>query len=155
MVKIGILQGAYGARDSGGRVHPVFKGECVEVSEREAVRLVNLGVASYVDAPVAHPHTPPAPPSGGQEPPSPSTDTPGDEPPENGPAGGEEGGSADAEVARLERMLKDDLEQMAQDLGVDISGARNKHDIAVLIAAAEAEEDGEAPMEPEDEDIVR
>lgn len=151
MAKIRILQGAYGARDSGGRVHPVFKGECTVVPEREALRLVRLGVAEIVsDAPNA----PPAPPSGGQEPPSPSTDTHDDEPPENGPVSGQEGDSTDAEVARLERLLKDDLEQIAKDLGVDISGARNKHDIAVLVAAAESD-DAYDPSEPEDEDIVR
>lgn len=155
MVKIKILQGAYGARDNSGRVHPVFKGERTTVPEREAMRLVRLGVAEIIsDAPPAPPHTPPAPPSDGQEQPNPSTDTPDDEPPENGPVSGEEGDSTDAEVARLERLLKDDLEQMAKDLSVDISGARNKHDIAVLVAAAESN-DAYDPSEAEDEDIVR
>lgn len=152
MAKIRILQGAYGARDGGGRVHPVFKGECTVVSEREAMRLARLGVAEIVsDAPTA----PPVPPSGGHEPSGPAVDTPGDEPPENGPAGGEKANQDSTDVSRLERLPKDDLVQMAQDMGVDISGAKNNHERAELIAAAMSEEDGDVPPELEDEDIVR
>ena len=149
-----IKTGIYGRRDEKGRVLPVGKGERVTLADEEAARLVTLDVAAYVGVPVQSSEAPPAPPSGGQEPPSHPMGTPSGELPENPPVSGEEGDSTDAEVARLERMLKDDLEQMAQDLGVDISGARNKHDIAVLIAAAEADETYD-PSEPEDEDIVR
>lgn len=149
-----IKTGVYGRRDEKGRVLPVAKGERVTLSDEEAARLVALDVAAYVGSSAKSPDTPPAPPPGGQEPPNPSTDTPDDEPPENGPISDEEGDSTDAEVARLERLLKDDLEQMAKDLGVDISGARNKHDIAVLVAAAESD-DAYDPSESEDEDIVR
>jgi len=45
-------------------------------------------------------------------------------------------------AAALERMTKADLEQMAQDMGIDISGAKNNRERAELIAAAEAEEAG-------------
>ena len=58
-------------------------------------------------------------------------------------------------AAALERMTKADLEQMAQDMGIDISGAKNNRERADLIAAAEAEEDGGDLPELEDGDIVR
>ena len=51
-------------------------------------------------------------------------------------------------------MRKDDLEQMAQDLGVDISGAKNNRERAILIAAAEAADSGEGLSDLEDGDIV-
>ena len=69
-------------------------------------------------------------------------------------AGGENGSSGSLSVSVLERMPKADLEQMAQDLGIDISGAKNNHERAELIAAAEGTDD-EVPPELEDEDIVR
>ena len=52
-------------------------------------------------------------------------------------------------------MPKLDLEQMAADLGVNISRAKTKHDLAMLIAAAEEAEDGEAPPNLDTGDIVR
>ena len=51
-----------------------------------------------------------------------------------------------------------DLEQMATDLGVDsaaIFGAKNKHDLAVLIVAAGEPEDGETPPDLGAGDIVQ
>ena len=55
MAIIKILQGAYGSRDGKGRVHPVFKGERVEVPDQEALRLVRLGVAEIVARSTAYP----------------------------------------------------------------------------------------------------
>lgn len=149
-----ITTGVYGRRDEKGRVLPVAKGERVTLSDEEAARLVALDVAAYADTPAQAPDTPPTPPTSGEEQPEAPQDTTGADPATEAPTGGEEGNSTDAEVARLERMLKDDLEQMAQDLGVDISETKNKHDIAVLIAAAESDEAYD-PSELEDEDIVR
>ena len=88
----------------------------------------------------------------------PQADTPGEEPPTEPPVSGGEGDPAAAEVARLERMQRPDLEQMATDLGVDsaaIFGAKNKHDLAVLIVAAGEPEDGETPPDLGAGDIVQ
>lgn len=116
------------------------------------MRLVQIGAVEIVsDAPTA----PLAPPSGGKEQPNQPVDTTGDEPPENGPVGGEKADQNSAGVSRLERLPKDDLVQMAQDMGVDISAAKNNHERAELIAAAMSEEDDDVPPELEDEDIVR
>ena len=149
-----IKTGVYGRRDEKGRVLPVAKGERVTLSDEEAVRLVALDVAVYADAPTQAPDTPP----GGEEPPAPPQDAPGEEPPAEPPVSGGEGDPAAAEVARLERMQRPDLEQMATDLGVDsaaIFGAKNKHDLAVLIVAAGEPEDGETPPDLGAGDIVQ
>ena len=122
------------------------------LSDEEAARLVALDVAASADAPARAPSTPPAPPPGVEEPPAPPQDTPGEEPPVEPPVSGEEGDPDAAEVARP------DLEQMATDLGVDsaaIFGAKNKHDLAVLIVAAGEPDGGEAPPDLGTGDIVQ
>lgn len=159
-MKVKIISGTYGWRpDKDGSVEPVSKGGTCEVSDAEAARLVGLGVASYVEPPVEPstkaPAVPPASPPGGEEPPAPSRDTPDEEPPTEPPVSGGEGDPDAAEVARLERMSKGDLEKMAQDMGVHISGARNNHERAVLIAAASTSDDGDAPPNLEAGDIVQ
>lgn len=126
----------------------------------EEARLVARGVADYVTAPIideAHNAltTPPpgseppagatTPPLGGAETEGGNQGTPGSEPPAGADTEGEEGDTNAAEVKRLERMPKDDLVQMAQDMGVDISGAKNNHERAVLIVAAGASDNGDAP----------
>ncbi len=150
MTIVKILQGAYGSRDGKGRVHPIFKGERVEVSDQEALRLVKLGVAEIVGpaSPAVAPQTAPDPErmpqdTAGEETPSGATTAPTGEP------------SDSMSVAALERMTKADLEQMAQDMGVDLSGAKNNRERAELIAAAEAEEGGEVLPELGAGDIVQ
>lgn len=153
-----IKTGVYGRRDEKGRVLPVAKGEQATLSDEEAARLVALDVAAYADVPARAPDKPPAPPPGGDEPPAPPQDTPGEGPPTEPPTSGGEDDPDAAEVARLERMQRPDLEQMATDLGVDsaaIFSAKNKHDLAVLIVAAGEPEDGEAPPDLGAGDIVQ
>ena len=148
MAIIKILQGAYGSRDGKGRVHPVFKGERVEVPDQEALRLVRLGVAEIVARSTAYP---PVVPQTAPDPEQMPQDTAGERTPA-APAGEP---SDTMSAAALERMTKADLEQMAQDMGIDISGAKNNRERAELIAAAEAEEAGDGAPELEAEDIVR
>ncbi len=150
-----IKAGVYGRRDEKGRVLPVSKGERVTLSDEEAARLVDLDVAAYADAPAKPPDTPPAPPSVGMDEPEAAQDTPGADPATEAATGGEDGDSADAEVAKLERMQKVDLEQMAADMGLDVSGAKTKRDLAVLIVAAGEPEGGEAPPDLGAGDIVQ
>lgn len=158
MREIVIKAGVYGRRDERGRVQPVTKGERVTLSDEEAARLVALDVAVYADAPTQVTDTPLAPPPGVEEPSAPPQDTPDSEPPAGPPVSGGDGNPDAAEVARLERMQRPDLEQMATDLGIDteaIAGAKNKHDLAVLIVAADEAEDGEDPPELSTGDIVQ
>lgn len=154
MKAVKIKAGVYGYRTESGRVIPIAKGERVALPDEEAARLVALDVAVYADTAQA-PTTPATRPADGGGLPNQSTDTPGGECPlEAAPRGGE-AVSADMEVTRLERMPKADLEQMAADMGLDVSSARNKHDLAVLIMAASATaDDGEAPPDLGGEDIV-
>lgn len=155
-MKVKIISGSYGWRpDKGDSVEPVPKGSTCEVSDAEAARLVALEVAVYADAPVQAPGVPRAPSPGGEEEPVVPRDTHGADPTTEDATGGEESGSADAEVAKLERMSRADLESMARDMGVDLDRAKNKHDLAVLIAAAEDPEDGEVLPDLEAGDIVQ
>ena len=150
-----IKTGVYGRRDEKGRVLPVAKGERVTLSDEEAARLVALDVATYAGAPSEAPSAPPVAPPGGDEPEGGHQDTPGAEAGAEPPAEDEEDTADSAEVKRLERMPKDDLVQMAQDMGVDISGAKNNHERAVLIVAAGSQNDGEAPPDLGAGDIVQ
>lgn len=144
-----IKTGVYGRRDEKGRVLPVAKGERVTLPNEEAARLVALNVAAYADTPTQAPDTPP----GGKGELEVSRYTHGSDTAAEAPAGGGEDGSAGEETARLERMKKAELERMAQDMDVDISGAKNNRERAELLAAASGEGGG-TPPEPEDEDIV-
>lgn len=144
-------KGVYGLRNAAGRVTPIARGERADLPDEEAARLVGLGVASYTDAPVVAP----MPPPDGDKSPEVSTDTSGNELATQAATGGERADPDGAEVARLERMSKADLEQMAQDMGVDISGAKNNRERAVLIAAEGTPDNGEAPPDLGAGDIVQ
>lgn len=150
-----IKTGVYGHRGEKGRVLPVAKGEQVTLPDEEAARLVALDVAVYAEPPVEAPDVPPAPPPGGEKEPVTPQDTPADKPPVETLTGGEERDADSTEVKRLERMPKDDLVQMAQDMGVDISRAKNNHERAVLIVAAGAPDDGDTPPDLGVGDIVQ
>lgn len=117
----------------------------------EERRLVLRGVAEYETRPIIGPDTAPVPRSGGGEEPEAAQD-PGASEAAQPATGGEEDGSIDEEVARMERMSKGDLESMARDMVLDVSGAKTKHDLAVLIAAADS---GDEPPELDAVDIVR
>lgn len=118
----------------------------------EEKRLVQRGVAEYMTRPIIGPDMPTVMPAGGSELPGKPEDTPGTDPASEAAAGGEEDGAD--EVTRLEKLPKADLEAMARDLGVDSSKAKNKHELAVLIAAADEPEDGSVPLGADDGDII-
>ena len=123
----------------------------------EEKRLVSRGVADYVTRPIigdtAAPATPPAAPAASPYPDRLPQDTAADQKPAEVETRGEDGPSNSPSVSALERMPKADLEQMAADMGIDISGAKNNRERAELIAAAEVDSD-ELP-ELEDGDIVQ
>lgn len=153
-----IKTGVYGRRNEKGQVHPVAKGGRVTLSDEEAARLVAMDVASYVEPAVNPLDVPHVPPCSGLDPEDENQDTSGGTPPAEAATEGDEAepdGEAASEVARLERMQRADLEQMAADMGLDFSGAKNKHDLAVLISAADEPEDGDAPLDLGAEDIVQ
>lgn len=138
MREVEIKKGTYGHRIGPGRVQPVARGGKVSVSDEEAARLVGIGVGIYADSPIVA-AVPPSTPSVNPEV-FPDATGAGMATPTG--LGGESKYTApdENEVAKLERMTKGDLEQMARDMGIDISGAKNNHERAVLIATADADD---------------
>ncbi len=133
MREIVIRRGVYGFRAENGRVQPVRRGEKTAVSDEEAERLVTLGVAVYAEQSESK-----------------RTPEPSELPSKAGPTPAVESAPDDAEVTRLERMSKADLERMARDLGVDISGAKNNRERALLIIAADDTDDETPDLEAGD-----
>lgn len=127
MVKIKILGGAYGHRPAGSR-HPVVinHGETCEVPEAEAKRLVELGVAEEVDRGAVA--TAPVELSAESR----EDATPDEEAAEEG---------QETPVPPLEDMTVAQLKELAEQMGLDISGLRKKSDILAAISEyAEAPE---------------
>jgi len=166
-MRVKIINGTYGYKpDPKKHVTPVFAGGVVEVSDQEAARLVNLGVAAYVraegqDTSKNAPDAPILTGEGeGTGKPSPEGESVSE-----GLKNGEGEGSAELQegeaeaddvldivdghftIESLMRLTRTDMEGLAEDLGVDVSKCRNKSEIADLLSAVEvqADGDGEAP----------
>ncbi len=160
MREVVIRSGVYGLRTEAGRVRPIPRGGRAFVSDEEAARLAALGVAALVDEPDAPPAPLPPEPSedggdtgtpaeaGGESAPAEEENVPAEDDADIGEAEEEAPASDEEEAARLERLTRPELEQMARDLGLDPSGAKNKRELAALIAAAEPVPD------PDDAGIV-
>lgn len=105
-----------------------------ECDDKQADRLVRLGVAVYVGAPAKA--EPVAPAVNGEEP---------EQPDENGQPETVKG-HLDAE--QLATMTNEQLKNLAGDLGVDVTGCKKKADYIAAIVAVEVEapaEDDELP----------
>ncbi len=143
MRKVQITSGAYGYRPEGSlRVRPTTSRDGpIELADEEAERLVKLGVARYTaDSSLEAPTTPVATPEGGGS---------GGRTTENPPDG--EGGSQGPETPKnhldpegLMKMTRPEMEKLAVDMGVDVSGAKNKTEIAQLLAAVPVSVDEDA-----------
>ncbi len=159
-MKVKIISGTYGRRTvTPGtkivRVHPVSKGEQVDVSDAEAARLVGLGIAAYADEEKPREAVVTPPPGEGDN--SPGSDIP------NGGGGtpGQETGGSDEPVLvivdghytveSLVQLTRKKLDEMADALGVDAGAIKkcgNKGEVAALIAAVEVTEEDEKPPQP-------
>lgn len=167
MKNIRITQGTYGSRPGdGSRVVPIDRGQCCELPDEEADRLVSLGVAEYANAEaVATGHS--EEDDGGT-----GTNIPDDtEPPNNLPAvvlpGSAEGlDIEDGHFTKesLSKMTNANLEKLATDLGLDAGKCRKKDDFVALLltveldgvdADEEADDDGEQPPMPPDDTIIQ
>ena len=134
MTLIRIVSGCYAAHPDGGRLKVIDKGQTVEVSEDEAARLVNMGVAAYVKEPVLMADIPPAPVSEAAP-----SDTPDEE----------ENEAPEAPEESLEDMNFDQLKQLAKENGLPVGKLRSRANI--IKALRELEEDDKPPsMEAED-----
>jgi len=143
MRKVQITSGAYGYRPEGSlHVQPITSRDGpIDLADEEAERLVKLGVGKYTaDSSPEVPTTPVATPEGGGS---------GGRTTENPPDG--EGGSQEPETPEnrldpedLIKMTRTDMEKLAADMGVDVSGAKNKTEIAQLLAAVPVSVDEDA-----------
>lgn len=126
---IKIIKGTYGYR-KGNRIIPKTPADdpFTATPEQEA-RLVRLGVAVYVDAPVEAP-TAPTPKA-----------------PEKAETGSKD---VDELPAYNIDMKLDELKEIAKAYGVDASDARKKADVIAMIEAAKAETHEENDQDDED-----
>lgn len=155
-----IKNGTYGHRPtSDGRVIPISIGETCSVPDEEAERLVSLGVADVIDdsavVDVATTGNAANDADAGKH----TTDD------DNGTDGRTDDDNDHQEdgveipdcltivdkhitKASAMRMKREDLDRLATDLGIDISGCEKKEDVADLIVAVELEieeDDDNAP----------
>lgn len=133
MTLIRIVSGCYAAHPNGGRLKVIDKGQTVEVSEDEAARLVNLGVAAYVKEPVLMADIPSAPVSEDA-----TSDTPDEE-------------VNEAPEESLEDMPFEQLKQLAKESGLPVGKLRSRTNI---IKALQELEDGDKPPSMDAEDVV-
>lgn len=157
MMKVKITNGIYGYRKPGAK-HPDPKhaGDVVDLPDEEAVRLEHLKVGIILGAAEEHPAEPVA---------TPPADENGDG---QGVDKGEGENAADGVVIPdtldivdghftengLMAMTRADMEQLAEDLGVDVSKCKNKSEIAKLLAAVDLElgDDNDSDEDDGDED---
>lgn len=133
MTLIRIVSGCYAAHPDGGRLKVIDKGQTVEVSEDEAARLVNMGVAAYVKEPVLMADIPSAPVSEDA-----TSDTPDEE-------------VNEAPEESLEDMPFEQLKQLAKESGLPVGKLRSRTNI---IKALQELEDGDKPPSMDAEDVV-
>ena len=138
MVEIRIVSGTYGMNVN-GYVKVVRKQQTCTVPEKEAARLVSLGVAEYVKEPVLMAETPPV---------GDAVYETGDTPEaEEDDATGLIPGHLDTED--LKKMPFDQLKKLAADCGLQVGKLKSRENIVNALAEMEsyvsAEEDGEEP----------
>lgn len=136
MTLIRIVSGCYAAHPDGGRLKVIDKGQTVEVSEDEAARLVNMGVAAYVKEPVLMADIPSAPVSEDA-----TSDTPDEEVNE----------APEAPEESLEDMPFEQLKQLAKESGLPVGKLRSRTNI---IKALQELEDGDKPPSMDAEDVI-
>ena len=155
-MKVKIIAGTYGWRSGDGSVEPVSKGGICDVPDTEAMRLLGLGIATYVDKERPQEAVVTTPPGDGGNNPGSTIHEGG-----GGTQGQETGGRNEPVLdfvggpytgESLLQLPRKTLDEMADALGVDaaaIKKCNNKGDFAALIAAVEvAEEDEEEDEEP-------
>lgn len=136
MTLVKIISGVYGYRpENSPYVIPVQKGDpAISVDDDEAKRLVEIGVAAYldqeIDAEAAETAIPVVPDN------ETTSNTPDARDGENGDSDpGEIAGHLDAEALKEWKM--DDLKKLAADMGIDITGIKKKDALIAAITAVE------------------
>ena len=139
-MKIKIINGTYGHRPEGAlHPRPVAAGEVCDVPESEAMRLVKLGVAVIV-APATVATACKASESVGA-----GVTLPDAETPMQGLGGEVDIVDQHFTAESLARMNRTDLDSLAENLGLDVSGCKTKADVIAELVKADV-----YPPEPED-----
>lgn len=150
MTLVKIISGVYGYRpEKSPYVIPVQRGDpAISVEDDEAKRLVEIGVAAYVDK-----ETPVEAVATGLS--CDSDSCPIDNSPDS--EGGENGDSDPGEITgnldpdALKDWKMDDLKKLAADMGIETTGIKKKDDLIAAIVAVEVTVPAEAlVLEPED-----
>ena len=152
-MKIKIMSGIYGHRPAGA-VHPqpVAAGETCDVPEGEAKRLIALGIALPVAQTLAE-DVATAPAASAGLGPGVTMRTVGNPLEDLAFEDGEVLDIVDGHftVESLMKMTRADMESLAGDLGLDVSGCKSKADVADELAKVDIDPpkpgDGEAPPE--------
>ena len=145
-MKIKIINGTYGHRPEGAlHPRPVAAGEVCDVPESEAMRLVKLGVAVIV-APATVATACKASESVGA-----GVTLPDAETPMQGLAPGDVVDIVDQNFTAesLARMNRTDLDSLAENLGLDVSGCKTKADVIAELVKVDID-----PPEPGDDEGV-
>lgn len=133
MVRVEIISGGYGLRRPNGLTKTILRGECCEVTETEAERLVSIGAARIVEAGVASASTEAPVVTSDTESEEESTDTPEVEEPAAGVP----------DALELESMTKAQLLELAEQMGVPVTASATK---AAIIAQLTAVDDAGAAL---------
>ena len=112
-----------------------------ECDDAQAARLVELGVADYVNELGWRQVADPAPQTDGQQ--------------EEHADGSQETEKATGhlDAAQLETMTNDQLKALAADMGVDLTGCKKKDDYIAAIVAVEVELDDEVDPDEDDDEL--
>lgn len=111
-------------------------GEALPATDARMVEAwLEAGSAEMAPLPTEDPQTPPAPPAGAQDGQDGDQGTQDQPAPPAGAQDGQKMVTGHLDPKQLEKMKKDDLVKLAEDMGVDVSGAKNNAERAALIAA--------------------
>ena len=139
MVEIRIVSGTYGLNVN-GYVKVVRKQQTCTVPEKEAERLVNMGVAVYVKEPVLMAETPPV---------GDSVSETGDTPEADGNDATDDLIPGHLDGDELRKLPFEKLKKLATDCGLPVGRLRSRDNIVKALVEMEtfvsAEEDGEEP----------
>lgn len=144
MMKVKITSGIYGYRKPGAkRPDPKHAGDVVDLPDEEAVRLEQLKVGVILGTAEDYHAEPVATLHAGESKATQGVDKGEDEDAADGAVIPDTLDIVDGHFTEdgLMAMTRADMEQLAEDLGVDVSKCKNKGEIAKLLAAVELELD--------------
>lgn len=120
-----------------------------ECDDAQASRLVNLGVAAYVNELGWRQIADPAPQTDGQQ----QGQNDGQQQVQDDGSQETEKATGHLDAAQLETMTNDQLKVLAADMGVDVTGCKKKADYITAIVAVEVELGDEVDPDEDDDEL--